>query len=636
MAIEFNVDSQVRPYATLSAFPVTGSVKTLYIDESTSDLYYWDGSAYAIVKSQSKYEAIDAINGTGATVLKMSVCYLKTSSSSANTPELLLSNASTEATSSKTIGLLLQDLANGATGKIITSGEYDKFDTSAYNVGDRLWLSTTDGQVTTTIPSAPTHAVFIGFVTRKQSQNGRILVSIQNGYELREIHDVSLPTTPLDGQVLAYDSPTSLWKAKTISTGITIGTTAITSGTVGRVLFEGTGNVVQESANLFWDNTNGRLGIGTSTPSQKLDVVGIIKGTTSAVGTMLDISGVTNSAFNVINDSSGRTFLTVKGNPSATSIGGAFITGEGFQEAWCNVIARQASTGNQYWRFGNLGSSNYFAIQKLNDTATAITLTALTAFSSTGNVGINTTTDAGFKLDVNGTARVSGQVDLAGLTNTQIVTSQQGNSRILQFNNNGAVGGWAGGYVFLVGNNNNYGTATAFRIYSGGRIGIGDITDSNLQNGTAQVFINNQITGGRNAGVRISPSAVSTTEFNGIQFDYGNKDSGGGAFVGSQRNPLTNGYDMDLVVLTSSSNINTYSETARFIGKYNSFYVGTDKTLAVASAKMQVQSTTQGFLPPRMTTTQKNAIASPVAGLQVFDTTLNLMSYYNGTIWISL
>ena len=53
----------------------------------------------------------------------------------------------------------------------------------------------------------------------------------------------------------------------TVSTGITIGTTAITSGTVGRVLFEGTGNVVQESANLFWDNTNGRLGIGTSSPS---------------------------------------------------------------------------------------------------------------------------------------------------------------------------------------------------------------------------------------------------------------------------------------------------------------------------------------------------------------------------------
>ena len=42
----------------------------------------------------------------------------------------------------------------------------------------------------------------------------------------------------------------------TVSAGLTIGTTAITSGTIGRVLFEGTGNVLQESASLFWDNTN--------------------------------------------------------------------------------------------------------------------------------------------------------------------------------------------------------------------------------------------------------------------------------------------------------------------------------------------------------------------------------------------
>jgi hypothetical protein len=45
----------------------------------------------------------------------------------------------------------------------------------------------------------------------------------------------------------------------TVSTGITIGTTAITSGTVGRILFEGTGNVVQESANLFFNSATNIL-----------------------------------------------------------------------------------------------------------------------------------------------------------------------------------------------------------------------------------------------------------------------------------------------------------------------------------------------------------------------------------------
>lgn len=52
-----------------------------------------------------------------------------------------------------------------------------------------------------------------------------------------------------------------------------------------------------------------------------------------------------------------------------------------------------------------------------------------------------------------------------------------------------------------------------------------------------------------------------------------------------------------------------------------------------ASAKLDVDSTTLGFLPPRMTTTQKNAISSPATGLVVFDTTLVKLCVYNGATW---
>lgn len=52
----------------------------------------------------------------------------------------------------------------------------------------------------------------------------------------------------------------------------------------------------------------------------------------------------------------------------------------------------------------------------------------------------------------------------------------------------------------------------------------------------------------------------------------------------------------------------------------------------VASSLLTITSTTRGFLPPRMTTAQKNAIASPVAGLMVYDTTLNKMCVYT-TAW---
>jgi hypothetical protein len=52
---------------------------------------------------------------------------------------------------------------------------------------------------------------------------------------------------------------------------------------------------------------------------------------------------------------------------------------------------------------------------------------------------------------------------------------------------------------------------------------------------------------------------------------------------------------------------------------------------AAASAMLDIRSTTRGFLPPRMTTTQKNAIATPAAGLMVYDTTLAKLCVYTTT-----
>lgn len=52
-----------------------------------------------------------------------------------------------------------------------------------------------------------------------------------------------------------------------------------------------------------------------------------------------------------------------------------------------------------------------------------------------------------------------------------------------------------------------------------------------------------------------------------------------------------------------------------------------------ASAILQADSTTKGFLPPRMTTIQKNAIASPLAGLVVYDSTLGKLCVRTASAW---
>ena len=97
-------------------------------------------------------------------------------------------------------------------------------------------------------------------------------------------------TLPVSGEdktiyITEDDNKTYRWDGATYveisAGGLTVGTSPITSGTAGRILFEGAGNVLQESSNLFWDNTNGRLGIGTSTPANPLDVSGKIRGTGS-------------------------------------------------------------------------------------------------------------------------------------------------------------------------------------------------------------------------------------------------------------------------------------------------------------------------------------------------------------------
>ena len=54
------------------------------------------------------------------------------------------------------------------------------------------------------------------------------------------------------------------------------------------------------------------------------------------------------------------------------------------------------------------------------------------------------------------------------------------------------------------------------------------------------------------------------------------------------------------------------------------------------TAILQADSTTQGFLKPRLTTAQKNAIVSPAAGLEVYDTDLNRPCFYSGSAWVTL
>ena len=144
--------------------------------------------------------------------------------SSADGTNMLVSKAdnSTEATSSKTIGLVTASGATNYQGEVITEGLLAGLDTSTATEGDAAWLGTAGNLIfwhygLTTKPVAPAHLVFIGVVTRVSATVGEIFVKPQNGFEIDELHDVSV-VGRTDNSLLGYVSSTGLHVFKSIAT----------------------------------------------------------------------------------------------------------------------------------------------------------------------------------------------------------------------------------------------------------------------------------------------------------------------------------------------------------------------------------------------------------------------------------
>jgi hypothetical protein len=244
------------------------------------------------------------------------------------------------------------------------------------------------------------------------------------------------------------------------------------------------------------------------------------------------------------------------------------------------------------------GSGNYSTFEAVGTSGTLRITSPLYQFrsgsntaiyiSSTPNVLIGTTTDAGYKLDVNGTARVSGAMGVnappASSTATFYVSSLIFNKPGILIKDN--VGGF----------NNSF----------------------QIQNSSSEIIFD--VSYGN--GFAAVGSAYSTTQhFLVTQKSYGP--------IGLVIRPGASGFIHDLMQLqdASSTVLSGFTQTGLL-------YVG-NNTIET-SAALSVKSTTRGFLPPRMTNAQMVAIATPAAGLVVYDTTNNKLNVYDGTNWVTL
>ena len=171
-------------------------------------------------------------NATGATLTKGTIVY--TAGAQGNHTLVQKANASGDATSARTLGWVSADIANNSDGFVVVEGYLDGIDTDHIAEGSQLYLSTVAGEFTATKPQAPVHLVYVGVVTKSNPGNGRVLVKVQNGYELEELHDVKI-TSPVNNQVLTYDSATDLWiNATNPADGVTsiTATAPLTGGTI--------------------------------------------------------------------------------------------------------------------------------------------------------------------------------------------------------------------------------------------------------------------------------------------------------------------------------------------------------------------------------------------------------------------
>lgn len=402
-------------------------------------------------------------NDAGVTLTNGKVVAFSTSGTSSDAPSVKLANNKADSTSATTFGFVSGTIAVNDTGWVILSGKIEKLNTSAYANGDIIYLDSISGQWTKSKPQAPYHLVYLGTVVKANAGNGSIYVKVQNGYEISELHDVKI-TSPINNQVLAYSDTQQLWKNRNIYSIVDTTTTVATksnvalklnisdtatmlnpylrkidttnkfvntitrtagkdsiifyiggtryaikdsvgggggsaAGSTGYVQFNNAGAFAADSS-LFWDNTNKRLGIGTTTPARTFVVVDDNKGT----------RGIQNDSYG--NFSALLQYRRANGTLSSPTqvlanddLG--FFGASGYHSG--GSFASTSSASIQFSATENYTSTALGARIIFGTTPNgSITRSERLRIDNDGNVLIGTTTNAGYKLDVNGTARVNG------------------------------------------------------------------------------------------------------------------------------------------------------------------------------------------------------------------------------------
>jgi hypothetical protein len=528
-------------------------------------------------------------NSTGSTLYRGTIVYIL--GSTGNRPNFVKSIASSEGTSAGTFGVIENDIPNNSDGNCVTIGVIDNLDTRSNAThpfttntlvdGDTIYLSPTNaGFITNVKPSAPDHLVYIGKVVRTSPNNGTIVYRIQNGYELQELHNVAINGVT-NNQLLAYESSTLLWKNKSI-------TTAEIADSVNKRYVT--------DANLTTIGNQSGVNTGDETTATIKSKLGITTLSGSNTGDQ-DLSGLTPNTRSI----STTTPLQGGGDLSANrtlSILQSNTTQSGF------LSNTDWNTFNGKFNLPSLTSGS---VLFSNGTTIAQDNANLFWDDTNNRLNIGGITSNTSRLGIKAPGALSTDIALR-------VRNSADTTDLFQVQGNGAIVLSSGASFYTLGNNLN------FRANLLG--GAGYVLD--VQSFYSLNSPNNEQGFGMFSGT-FAPTS-GTAAFNGLKITPTINQTGGA-------NGITRGLFIN-PTLTAAADFRAIETTVgNVILGSTSGNVGIGTTAPAASSKLDVTSTTQGVLFPRMTTTQKNAIASPATGLVVYDTTLNKLCVRGASAW---
>ena len=358
------------------------------------------------------------------------------------------------------------------------------------------------------------------------------------------------------------------------------------------------------------------IGLGVTAPSARLHVRG---DGTNPIGRFESNAGAN---FLLINNSGQSLFGSAGANePYLVNYNGTSTESGSGQSLRIRQRANTGSTGNtliQYWADGLFSgttsgtavSHEFLSSGFLGSSAGSANYRNATFAYTINNSGAQTGTATGIFLNATETA-------LNGMTHN-LLDLQVGGVSKFRVSNNGTL---------TIPNNNiivSNGYISSSQLYALTIGKVGNYFIDSASDGVVRISDNAQTSFGR-LQLGGTTNAFPAIKRNGAAMQIVLADDSGFANIRCA--------DLNS---TSISNSSTGVVNINAVQYVSTSGVSINNASLNASAILQADSTTKGFLPPRMTTTEVNAIASPAEGLVVFNTTISHLCVYQGGAWVKI